>query len=216
MFDGPFSESLIARAQKNDIVEINVHNLRNWTEDKHQQVDDKPFGGGAGMVLQVEPMYKALKELRTDDSNVYLMSPQGKKFSQQMAAHMTKESHMILICGHYEGFDERIREHLIDGEISIGDFVMTGGELPAMVVTETIIRLLPGVVGKDESIKSDSFQRPILDYPEYTQPAEFVTDEGESWSVPDVLRSGNHAEIGKWREEQSLKRTQERRPDLLE
>lgn len=228
MFTGPFDESIIKRAQEKEIIEINIHNLRKWTTDKHKTVDDRPFGGGAGMVLKVEPVYRALKELnpplsplgRGEKGNVILMTPQGKKLEQNLSKKFSTQSHLIIICGHYEGIDERIRTNLADYEISIGDYVLTGGELPSMVFIDSIVRLIPGVVGKEESIQTESFQevegKTLLEYPQYTQPAEFETDEGEKWSAPEILLSGHHANIERWRKEESLARTKKRRPDLLQ
>lgn len=228
MFTGPFDESIIKRAQEKEIIEINIHNLRKWATDKHKTVDDRPFGGGAGMVLKVEPVYRALKELEekhdsietcAEQSRSILMTPQGKKLEQNLSKKFSTQSHLIIICGHYEGIDERIRTNLADYEISIGDYVLTGGELPSMVFIDSIVRLIPGVVGKEESIQTESFQeaegKTLLEYPQYTQPAEFETDEGEKWSVPEILLSGHHANIERWRKEESLVRTKKRRPDLL-
>ncbi len=218
MFKGPFEESIIKRAQDKDLVEIKIHNLRKWTEDKRKTVDDRPFGGGVGMVMMVEPIYQALKKLRQKNSWVILLTPQGKVFNQKIAKHLSKHDHLILVCGHYEGVDERIREHLVDEEISIGDYVLTGGELPAMIVTDTIVRLIPGVLEKPEATKNESFavirktkdERRLLEYPQYTRPADF-----KGWKTPEVLLSGNHQKIAKWRQKQSFKRTKTRRPDLL-
>ena len=210
MFKGPFDESIVKRAQEKKLVEVKIHNLRKWAKDKHKTVDDRPFGGGVGMVLMIEPIYKALKELRQKDSKVILLTPQGKVFNQKLAKKLSKEKHMIFICGHYEGVDERIREHLIDEEISIGDYVLTGGELPAMVVIDTLVRLIPGVLEKPEAIKNESFSTKTLEYPQYTRPANF-----KGWKVPETLLSGNHKKIAAWRKKKSLERTKKRRPDLL-
>ncbi len=219
MFSGPFDESIVKRAQDKGLVEIEIHDLRKWTDDKRKTVDDKPFGGGAGMVMKVEPVYRAVKELRTEDSLVIYTTPQGRKLEQSLSNKFSTQTHLIILCGHYEGLDERARENLIDVEVSIGDFVLTGGELPAMVIVDSIVRLIPGVLGKEESHQNESFMEvdgtKLLEHPHYTQPAEFVTDEGETWAVPDVLLSGHHENIEKWRKEQSVKRTEERRPDLL-
>jgi tRNA (guanine37-N1)-methyltransferase len=210
MFKGPFDESIIKRAQDKKIVEIKIHNLRNWAKDKHRTVDDRPFGGGVGMVLMVEPINQALKSLKKKNAKTILLTPQGKVFNQKMAQKMSKENHLILICGHYEGIDERVREHLVDEEISIGDYVLTGGELPAMIVAETITRLIPGVLEKSEAIKNESFSpENTLEYPQYTRPAEF-----KGWKVPKVLLSGNHQKIEAWRKKKSLEKTKKRRPDL--
>lgn len=210
MFGGPFSESIIKRAQKNDKVKITIHNLRDWTEDKHKTVDDKPFGGGPGMVMMVEVLDKAIKSLREKDSQVILMTPQGKQFKQAEAQRLSSLKHLIFICGHYEGVDERVRENLIDEEISIGDYVLTGGEMPAMVIVDAVVRLIPGVLGKDESVKDESFSHNLLEYPQYTRPADY-----KDWRVPEVLLSGNHQAIKQWREKSALKKTKQRRADLL-
>ena len=216
MFKGPIDESILKRAQEKNLVEIEVHDLRQWTKDKHKTVDDSPYGGGPGMVMMVEPVDKAIRSLLAQQGDsltkpkVILMTPQGKQFEQKKAQELSKLEHLIFICGHYEGVDERVREHLVDEEISIGDYVLTGGELPAMVVIDSVVRLIPGVLGKEASLDEESFSNGLLEYPHYTRPEEF-----EGWKVPDVLLSGNHAEIAKWRKEQALKRTQQRRPDLL-
>lgn len=211
MFDGPFSESIIKRAQEKKLVEINIHNLRDWAEDKHKTVDDKPYGGGAGMVLMVEPIFNALQDLKAQDANslpsshnphTILLSPQGKVFNQQKAQELSKLDHVILIAGHYEGFDERIREHLVDEEISIGDYVLTGGELPAMVVVDSIVRLIPGVLGDKESLANETHSEPgHTKHPVYTRPEEF-----KGWKVPEVLLSGNHKEIKAWKQKEAKKR----------
>ena len=209
MFKGPFDFSLIKRAKKTDKVEINTHNLRDWTTDKHKTVDSKPFGGGPGMVMMIEVIDRAINKLKTKHSKVVLLSPQGKVFNQKMSEKFSKESHLIFICGHYEGFDERIRQ-LVDEEISIGDYVLTGGEIPAMVIIDSVVRLLPGVVGNKESIKDESFSQNLLEYPQYTRPSNY-----KGMKVPKVLLSGNHSEITKWRKEKAKERTKERRPDLI-
>lgn len=211
MFEGPFKESIIKRAQEKKLVEIKIHDLRDWTEDKHKTVDDKPFGGGPGMIMKVEVIDKALKDLKLKNSKVILLTPQGKIFKQKVAQELNKIKHIILICGHYEGFDERIREHFADEEISIGDYVLTGGEIPAMVVVDSVVRLIPGVVGNEKSTKDESFSPPAggLEYPQYTRPADY-----KGKKVPEVLLSGNHKEIDKWRKEQAKKRTKIRRPEL--
>lgn len=210
MFSGPFDSSLIKRAQEKKLVEINITNLRNYTSDKHKTVDDKPYGGGPGMVIMVEIIDKALIDLKSKDSKTILLSPQGKVFSQKTAGDLSVNKHIILICGHYEGFDERIRR-LVDEEVSIGDYVLTGGEIPAIVIVDSVVRLLPGVVGNKESVKDESFSNNLLEYPQYTRPADY-----KGMKVPEVLLSGNHAEIKKWRDDQSRKRTKKRRPDLVE
>ena len=209
MFDGFITESIIKRAINNNKVNINIHNIRDYSKDPHKKVDDYSFGGGAGMVLMPQPIYDAVDDLKTDESKVILMTPQGIKYSQQMAYDLANEKHLIIICGHYEGFDERIRD-IVDIEISIGDYVLTGGEIPAMAVSDSIIRLIDGVIEKESHV-NDSFNDNLLDYPVYTQPSDF-----RGKKVPEVLLSGHHANIAKWRLDEQLKRTKERRPDLLE
>lgn len=209
MFDGPFRESIIKRAVNKKIAEIKIHNLRKWTKDKHKTVDGKPFGGGPGMILKIEVLDKAIKKLKTKNAKVLLLSPQGKVFNQKKAQSLSGYKHLIVICGHYEGFDERVRK-LVDEEISIGDYVLTGGEIPAMVIVDSVVRLLPGVVGNKNSIKDESFNQGLLEYPQYTRPAEY-----KGMKVPEVLLSGNHKEIDKWRKEQAEKRTKKRRLDLV-
>ena len=206
LFKSVFSESLISRAQKNKICEIEIHNLRNWTQDKHKTVDDRPFGGGPGMVMKVDILDKALKSF--PKGYKILLTPQGKLFNQKIAKKLAKEKNLILICGHYEGFDERIRD-LVDEEISIGDYVLTGGEIPAMAVLDCVVRLLPGVVGKEASLEEESFSVGLLEYPQYTRPENY-----QGKKVPEILLSGNHAKITKWRTEEAKKRTKKRRPDL--
>ena len=207
----PLSESIMKRAQKNGIVDLHIHNLRDWTTDKHHVADDAPFGGGQGMVMKPEPIFAAVEELRNQTSKVVLMSPAGLRFDQHMAAQLSGESHLIIICGHYEGVDHRVVEHLVDLEISIGDYVLTNGAIAAVVLVDAVVRLMPGVLGHEQSAVDDSFSRGLLEAPQYTRPAEF-----RSWRVPDVLLSGNHAEIETWRREQAIKRTRENRADLLE
>jgi len=218
MFRGPFEESLIKKAQEKGLVEIKIHDLRKWAKDRHKTVDDKPYGGGAGMVMMIEPIYKALQELKEKKgkSRVVLLTPQGQLFNQKAAERLAKLDQLILLCGHYEGVDERVREHLVEEEISIGDYVLTGGELAAMVVVDAVVRLVPGVVGKEESLKNESFSlttaggKLLLDYPQYTRPAEF-----KGWKVPEVLLSGDHQRIAEWRRRKALEKTKKRRPDLL-
>lgn len=215
MFGGPLGTSMIKKAKDEGLVDIKVHNLRKWAKDKHKTADDRPFGGGLGMVLMIEPIFNALKDLKkpiaNHKSHIVLLSPQGKTLSQKKAQKLSKLDHLIIIAGHYEGFDERIREQLIDEEISIGDYILTGGEIPAMVVVDCIVRLIPGVLEK-EAVKNESFSKTkkMLDYPQYTRPADF-----KGWKVPDVLLSGNHAEIDKWRNKKALEKTEKVRPDLL-
>lgn len=209
MFDAVLNESIIKRAKDQNKVIINIHNIRDYTTDKHNKVDDYAFGGGAGMVLMLEPIYHAINHLKTKESIIILMTPQGEKYSQKKALELSKLKHIIIICGHYEGFDERIRE-LVDMEISIGDYVLTGGEIPSMILVDSTVRLLDGVI-KEESYQNESFQNQLLDYPVYTRPVEFM-----KMKVPEVLLSGHHENIKKWRLEQQIKRTKKRRPDLLE
>jgi len=235
----PLSESIMKRAQEHGIVDLRIHYLRDWTTDKHHIVDDAPFGGGQGMVMKPEPIFAAVEDLRGTnrktsnsdksragaqrstfnvqqsragdrESKIILMSPAGRCFDQKMAMQLSQESHLIIVCGHYEGIDHRVIEHLVDLEISIGDYVLTNGAIAAVVLVDAIVRLLPGALGHEQSAADDSFNHGLLEAPQYTRPAEFC-----SWKVPQVLLSGNHAEIAKWRQEQALKRTQENRPDLL-
>jgi tRNA (guanine37-N1)-methyltransferase len=210
MFAGPLDESIIQRARTGGALDLAVHNLRDYTHDRHKTVDDRPFGGGPGMLFKPEPVFEAVEKLGGEKTRVILMSPAGRKFDQAVARELAAEEHLLLVCGSYEGFDERIRERLAHDELSIGDYVLTNGALPAMVVIDAVTRLLPGVLGDDESAQDESFSRGLLEYPHYTRPAEF-----RGMKVPEVLLSGNHAEIAKWRAEQSKRRTQERRPDLL-
>lgn len=241
MFRGPLDESILKRAQNKSLVNIHIHDLRQWATDKHKSVDNSPYGGGPGMVMMIEPLYKAVQDLKITSRTVLsvqgqsltkprviLMTPQGKTFNQKKAKELSELDRLIFICGHYEGVDERVREHLVDEEISIGDYVLTGGELPTMVVIDSVVRLIPGVLGKEASLEEESFsiqetrnKKPtrqaqgkqetmLLEYPHYTRPEEF-----KGWKVPDVLLSGNHAEINKWRKEQAFLRTKQRRPDLF-
>jgi len=206
--------SIIKRAREAGILSVFVHNIRDWTEDKHRTTDEAPYGGGAGMVMKPEPIFKAAEHVKTEywtnESRVVLMSPQGELFTQKKAEELSLCPHLVFICGHYEGVDERVREHLVTDEISIGDYVLTGGELPSLVVLDSVSRLIPGVLGAEESALEESFAEGLLEYPQYTRPADF-----RGWRVPDVLLSGHHAEIAKWRRTQSLLRTLKRRPDML-
>ncbi len=238
MFTGVFGSSILGKAADKGIVELNAVNFRKYSTSKHGTVDDTPYGGGGGMVLKPDPIFAAVEDLLSSsqlyseeslehqtevpvaiDSQVsssvqpriILMCPQGETFNQQKAEELSREQHLIFICGHYEGYDERIREHLVTDELSIGDYVLTGGEIPAMTVVDSVVRLLPGVLGNENSAVTDSFSTGLLEYPHYTRPAEF-----RGMKVPDVLLSGHHANVEKWRREQSLLRTLERRPDLLE
>jgi len=210
MFAGPLDESIVKRAREAKLLDLKIHNLRDWTHDRHKTVDDKPFGGGPGMLLKVEPLFEAIENLQREKTKVILLSPGGRKFSQEIARELSQEKDLLLVCGSYEGFDERVREALADDELSIGDYVLTNGALPAMVVIDAVARLLPGVLGDDESSHDESFSAGLLEYPQYTRPAEF-----RGMKVPEVLLSGNHAEIEKWRREQAKLRTEKQRPDLL-
>ncbi|MEJ7535386.1 tRNA (guanosine(37)-N1)-methyltransferase TrmD [Staphylococcus hominis] len=212
MFDGVLNHSILKRAQDKNIIEVNTVNFRDYAENKHNQVDDYPYGGGQGMVLKPEPVFNAMKDLKhTDKTRVILMCPQGRPFSQAIAEELSEAEHIVFICGHYEGYDERIRENLVTDEISMGDYVLTGGELPAMTMTDAIVRLIPGVLGNEQSHQDDSFSDGLLEFPQYTRPREY-----KGMTVPDVLLSGNHANIEKWRHEQKLIRTLHKRLDLLE
>ena len=214
MFPGPFSASILKRAIERKLVSINLHNIRDYAHDKHHTVDDYAYGGGAGMVLKPEPIFEAVGSIKKQEAGVLpiiLLTPQGRLFSQQIAQELSTYSHLVLICGHYEGVDERVREHLVTDEISIGDYVLSGGELAAMVVVDAVVRLLPGVLGSEASLVDDSHVAGLLEYPQYTRPVVY-----RGWSVPEVLLSGNHAQIAKWRREQAIRRTRERRPELLD
>jgi tRNA (guanine37-N1)-methyltransferase len=210
MFAGPLDESIIMRARKKGLLDLKVHDLRQWTHDRHKTVDDRPFGGGPGMLMKPEPIFEAVESLRREQTKVILLSPGGRKFDQAIARELARQKDLLLVTGHYEGFDERVRLALAHDELSIGDYVLTNGALPAMVVIDAVTRLLPGVLGDDESSRDESFSDGMLEYPQYTRPAEF-----RGMKAPDVLVSGNHAEIEKWRREQAKQRTKERRPDLL-
>jgi tRNA (guanine37-N1)-methyltransferase len=217
MFEVPFSFGIFKRAVDHKLVSVNLHNIRDYTHDKHHTADDYPYGGGAGMVLKPEPIFETAESIKSNLKEeaeklpIILLTPQGRPFSQQIAQELSRYSHLILICGHYEGIDERVREHLATDEISIGDYVLTGGELPAMVVIDAVVRLLPGVLGSEDSPQDDSHASGLLEYPQYTRPAVY-----REWSVPEVLLSGDHARIAKWRREQVIIRTLERRPELLD
>jgi len=227
----PLNESMMKRAQEKGIVDLRIHNLRDWTTDKHHIVDDAPFGGGQGMVMKPEPIFAAVEDLKQQTSNsdklragpqratsniqlenpkVILMSPAGRRFDQQIATELSRTWHLIAICGHYEGVDHRVIEHLVDLEISIGDYVLTNGAIAAVVLIDAVVRLLPGALGHEQSAADDSFATQLLEGPQYTRPAEF-----RGWKVPATLLSGNHAEIAKWRKQQALKRTKQNRPDLI-
>ncbi len=210
MFAGPLDESIIKRAREAGLLDLSIHNLRDYAHDRHRTVDDRPFGGGPGMLLKAEPIFEAVEKLAGENTRVVLLSPSGRTFSQAIAAELAQVAHLLLVSGHYEGFDERVREQLADDELSIGDYVLTNGALPAMVMIDAVTRLLPGALGDDESARDESFSQGLLEYPQYTRPADF-----RGTKVPEVLLSGNHAEIAKWRAEQARLRTRERRPDLL-
>ena len=209
MYNGVITSSILKRANDDNKVEISIHNIRDFSKNKHHRVDDYPIGGGEGMVLMIEPIYDAIMHYKKDDSLVIMMTPQGKQYTQQMAYDLTKYKHIIILCGHYEGFDERIRS-LVDLEISIGDYILTGGEIPSMGLIDSITRLVDGVIAK-ESHENDSFNNNLLDYPVYTKPIEFM-----GMKVPDILLSGHHEKINQWRYEQQIEKTRRRRPDLLE
>ena len=210
----PLSESMMKRAQECGALDLHIHNLRDWTTDKHHIVDDAPFGGGQGMVMKPEPIFAAVEELKSKTQNpkskILLMSPAGQRLDQPMATEFSREEHLIIVCGHYEGVDHRVIEHLVDAEISIGDYVLTNGAIAAVVLVDAVVRLLPGVLGDEQSAADDSFSGGLLEGPQYTRPAEF-----REWKVPDILLSGNHGAIAKWRKEQARARTQKNRPDLL-
>lgn len=214
MFEGVFGHSILKKAAEQKAAQYNVVNFRDYADNKHKTVDDYPYGGGAGMVLKPQPIFDAVEAVKSSSEakpRVVLLCPQGERYNQKKAEELAAEEHLIFICGHYEGYDERIREHIVTDEISIGDFVLTGGELGAMVIIDSVVRLLPGVLGNQESHQKDSFSTGMLEHPHYTRPADF-----RGLKVPDVLVSGNHAHIEEWRVKQSLKRTYTRRPDLLD
>jgi tRNA (guanine37-N1)-methyltransferase len=210
MFAGPLDESIIKRAREAGRLDLAIHNLRDYAHDRHKTVDDRPFGGGPGMLLKPEPIFEAVESLAREGTRVILLSPAGRPFNQAIAGELAGREHLLLVSGHYEGFDERVRQQLAQDELSIGDYVLTNGALPVMVIVDAVTRLLPGVLGDAESAQEDSFSRGLLEYPQYTRPAEF-----RGMKVPEVLLSGNHAEIARWRAEQARLRTKERRPDLL-
>jgi tRNA (guanine37-N1)-methyltransferase len=220
MFSGPFDNSILKRAEERGLVSFNIHNIRDYTHDRHHTTDDYAYGGGAGMVMKPEPVFEAVEsvmssvrssaEMSAAKLGVILLTPQGRLFNQSRAKELAEYDWLMLICGHYEGIDERIREHLATAEISIGDYILTGGEIAAMVVVDAVVRLIPGVLGSGESLLYESHTAGLLEYPQYTRPEVF-----RGWAVPGILLSGNHGEIARWRREQSLQRTAERRPDLL-
>ena len=213
MFASPLNFSLLKKAQDKGIINISLHDIRNWAEDKHKMTDDAPYGGGCGMVMKLEPIEKALavvKKKQKENSTVVLMTPQGEIFNQKIAQELSAKKRIIIICGRYEGVDERIREHLVDREISIGDYILTGGELAAMVLIDAVSRFIPDVLGNPQSTQSESFSQNLLEYPQYTRPSNY-----KGWTVPEVLLSGNHADIELWHKKESLRRTYKQRPDLL-
>ena len=212
-FDGPFRHGVVARAVQAGALEIHLHDLRNWTHDLHRTVDDRPFGGGEGMLMKAEPIFDAVASLwpeRSAKQRIILLSPQGRRFTQQVARELTLQEELLFICGRYEGVDERVAEHLADEELSIGDYVLSGGELGAAVIIDTVARLIPGVLGNSDSARNESFEEGILDCPQWTRPADF-----RGWKVPEILLGGNHAEIRKWRREAALRKTRQLRPDLI-
>jgi tRNA (guanine37-N1)-methyltransferase len=219
MFEGPFGCGLFQKAIEKGVMKVEIRNIRDYTHDKHHTTDDYPYGGGAGMVMKPEPIFEAVEDVKAELLHkeniekvpVILLTPQGRLFSQKIANGFSKYSHMILICGEYEGVDERVREYLVTDEISIGDYVLSGGEIPAMVVVNAVVRLLPGFLGSPESLLTESHTDGLLEYPQYTRPPEF-----RGWLVPEILLSGNHAQIAQWRKEQSIIRTKQRRPDMIQ
>ena len=225
MFEAVLNESILKRAQKKGLLKIYVHNIRDYSLDKHKKIDDRPFGGGPGMVMRTEPIFRAIEQIKsklsakggfahggkTKKPKIILLSPQGEGLNQTLAKKLSKNKHLILLCGHYEGIDERVKKRLVDSEISIGDYVLTGGELPAMVLIDAVARLIPGVLGRKESLTDETFQDNLLEYPLYTRPAIF-----KGMKVPTVLLSGNHKKIKEWRRQQAIRLTKQRRPELLE
>jgi tRNA (guanine37-N1)-methyltransferase len=212
VFEPYLKSSILLRAQQKGLMRVGLHNIRDWTTDRHHVTDDEPYGGGGGMVMKPEPIFAAVDGVlgSPPDCPVVLLTPQGRNFTQSVAQELSQYAHLALLCGRYEGVDERVREHLVTDEISVGDYVLTGGELPALIVMDAVTRLLPGVLGDPEGAWDDSYASGLLEYPHYTRPAEF-----RSWRVPEILASGDHARIARWRREQSLLRTWQRRPDLL-
>jgi len=208
---GAFSESILKKAEENRLIHVRCLNIRDWASDKHHVTDEPPYGGGPGMVMKAEPIFAAVESIRNPDSHVILLSPGGHQFSQKVAAELARKEHLILICGHYEGIDYRVAEHLVDDEISIGDYILTNGAIAAAVVVDAVARLIPGVLGDSGSAVDESFSLGLLEYPQYTRPQEF-----RGWTVPEVLLSGNHRAIREWRESQALRKTRARRPDLLD
>lgn len=210
MCQGILDSSILKRAQDKGLAELEAVDLRPFSSDKHHTTDDAPYGGGPGMVMKIQPIHSALTAMRTPETKVVFMTPQGRPFTQKVAEELATEKHLILLCGHYEGVDQRVADHLVDDEISIGDYVLTNGAIAALIVTDAVVRLLPGVLGDSQSAVQDSFSTGLLDHPHYTRPEVY-----EGWGIPEVLKSGNHAAIEKWRKERALEITRERRPDLL-
>jgi tRNA (guanine37-N1)-methyltransferase len=208
---GIFTESILKKAQENLLIQVRCLNIRDWASDKHHVTDEPPYGGGPGMVMKPEPIFAAVESLRTERSHVILMTPGGRRFTQEVAVEFSRKEHLIFICGHYEGIDHRVAEHLVDDELSIGDYVLSNGAIAAAVVVDAVARLIPGVLGDGESARNESFSSGFLEYPQYTRPQEF-----RGWRVPEILLSGNHRAISDWRENQARQKTAERRPDLLE
>lgn len=213
IFPPYLDESILKRAQQANLLEVHLHNIRDWTTDKHNTVDSEPYGGGGGMVMKPEPIFLAIEEVIGDPptSPVILLTPQGRQLTQKVVSELAQHQRLALICGRYEGVDERVRQHLVTDEISLGDFVLTGGELPALAIIDAVTRLIPGTLGDPTAAEDDSHASGLLEYPHFTRPPEF-----REWTVPEILRSGNHGKIARWRREQALKRTLERRPDMLE
>jgi tRNA (guanine37-N1)-methyltransferase len=208
---GVFTESILKKAQENQLIQVRCLNIREWATDKHRVTDEPPYGGGPGMVLKPEPIFAAVESIRTERSHVILMTPGGRRFTQKIASELCQKEHLIFVCGHYEGIDHRVTEYLVNDELSIGDFVLSNGALAAAVVVDAISRLIPGVLGDGDSVRDESFSSGTLEYPQYTRPYEF-----RGWNVPEILLSGNHRAIREWRDSQARQKTQERRPDLLE
>jgi tRNA (guanine37-N1)-methyltransferase len=210
MCAGAFAESILKKAQENLLIQVRCLNIRDWATDKHHVTDEPPYGGGPGMVMKPEPIFAAVEAIRTEQSHVILMAPGGRRFTQEIAWELSNKEHLIFICGHYEGIDHRVSEHLADDELSIGDYVLSNGAIAAVIVVDAVARLIPGVLGESESALDESFSSNLLEYPQYTRPSDF-----RGWKVPDVLLSGNHRAIRDWRESQARRKTRERRPDLL-
>ena len=207
---GFFTESILKKAQENHLIQVRCMNIRDWATDKHHVTDEPPYGGGPGMVLKPEPIFAAVESIRTERSHVILMTPGGRRFTQEVASELCRKEHLIFVCGHYEGIDHRVTEYLVNDELSIGDYVLTNGAIAAAIVVDAVARLIPGVLGDGDSASDESFSSGILEYPQYTRPHEF-----RGWNVPEILLSGNHRAIREWRENQARQKTQERRPDLL-